>query len=149
MSEVFLLSKCSFLIFHIIGIFLFTSGKISTWNLFTLVWKNKKQKKSPRIKKMKNKIQIEPHWVTKKKTNGKKRLILLAWQLWATLDVPLISGFNWRDNLLTWHMFTNLNELKSHTCFWEYIHFEWIDRVHRFDGLSWNFCDSFLSEKSK
>lgn len=59
--------------------------------------------------------------------------------------VLLVCGFVRRDNLLAWpELFTNLYELKSRILGGaEYIHFERIHRVSRFDGFSWNFIRKF------
>ena len=58
---------------------------------------------------------------------------------------PLVCCFIRRDNILAWcELFTNLTKLKSRIWFLEeYIHFERIYRVFRFDGLSWNFARTF------
>ena len=58
---------------------------------------------------------------------------------------PLACGFIKRYNLRKWReLSTNLYKLKSRIWFLEeYIHFERIYRVCRFDGLSWNFARTF------
>ena len=62
---------------------------------------------------------------------------LLSETLWG-LVFPLVFGFIRRDNLWAWHeLFMNIYKLKSLISFLEeYIHFEQIYRVCRFDGLS-------------
>ena len=58
---------------------------------------------------------------------------------------PLGCRFTRRDNLWAWReLLMNLYKLKSHIWFLEeYIHFERIYRVCRFDRLSWNFARTF------
>ena len=92
---------------------------------------------------------IEINWVGQKRTCCNVVLFpgnrdLLSKTLGGPI-LPLVCGFIRRDNLRAWReLFTNLYKLKSRIWFLEeYIHFERIYRVCRFDGLSWNFARTF------